>query len=120
MPQTIKIQIKPQILQWAREEAGYKPDEIAAKLHIPLERYSNWEINGNEIPLGILKNIANYYKRQLAVFLLPAPPPKLMKPKDFRNLSLSHAGLSPDTLLAMRRAHKYLELVSGVDNQYNK
>ncbi|MBA4407669.1 hypothetical protein C0389_10370 [bacterium] len=114
MPQTIKIQVKPQVLQWAREEAGYKPEEIATKLQIPTERYSNWEINGNEIPLGYLKSIANYYKRQLAVFLLPTPPPKLKKPKDFRNLALSHARLSPDTLLAMRRAHKYLELAREI------
>ena len=110
MPQTIKIQIKPQVLQWAREEAGYKAEDIATKLHIPTERYSNWENDGKEIPLGMLKSIANYYKRQLAVFLLPTPPPKLKTPKDFRNLAVSQAGLSPDTLLAMRRVHKYLEL----------
>lgn len=115
MPQTIKIQVNPQVLQWAREEAGYKqPEDIAIKLHIPAERYSNWETTGKEIPLGMLKSIANYYKRQLAVFLLPAPPPKLKKPKDFRNLAVSQAGLSPDTLLAMRRAHKYLELAREI------
>lgn len=115
MPQTIKIQVNPQVLQWARKEAGYKqPEDIAVKLHIPTERYTNWETTGKEIPLGMLKSIANYYKRQLAVFLLPAPPPKLKKPKDFRNLAVSQAGLSPDTLLAMRRAHKYLELARGI------
>lgn len=115
MPQIIKIQVNPQVLQWARKEAGYKqPEDIAIKLHIPAERYSNWETTGKEIPLGMLKSIANYYKRQLAVFLLPAPPPKLKKPKDFRNLAVSQAGLSPDTLLAMRRAHKYLELAREI------
>ena len=126
MPQTIKIQINPQVLQWARKEAGYEqPEDTAVKLHIPTERYMNWETTGKEIPLGMLKSIANYCKRQLAVFLLPVPPPKLKKPKDYRNLALSHAGLSPDTLLAMRRAHKYLELareILGEDfwtNQYS-
>lgn len=114
MPQTIKIQVKPQVLQWAREEAGYKAEDIAIKLHIPTERYSNWENEGKEIPLGMLKSIANYYKRQLAVFLLPAPPPKLKKPKDFRNLTVSQAGLTPDTLLALRRTHKYLELAREI------
>ena len=115
MPQTIKIQVNPQVLQWARKEAGYRqPEDIAVKLHIPTERYTNWETTGKEIPLGMLKSIANYYKRQLAVFLLPAPPPKLKKPKDFRNLAVSQAGLSPDTLLAMRRAHKYLELAREI------
>jgi len=99
------------ILQWAREEAGYQqPADIAAKLHIPTERYIMWETNGKEIPLGMLKDLANHYKRQLAVFLLPTPPPKLKKPKDFRNLAIGQAELSTDTVLAIRRAYKYLEL----------
>src|SRR3989338_4314747 len=114
MPQTIKIQVNPQVLLWARKEAGYKEQDIAEKFHIPLDRYIKWESTGKEIPLGILKAIANYYKRQIAVFLLPAPPPELKKPKDFRNLAVSQAGLSPDTLLAMRLAHKYLELAREI------
>jgi Zn-dependent peptidase ImmA (M78 family) len=125
MPQTIKIQINPQILQWARLEAGYDENIIADKLHIPIERYKNWETTGREIPLGMLKNIADYYKRQLAVFLLSSTPPKLKKPKDFRNLVISKINLSPETLLAMRRANKYLILAREIlgeqywENQYN-
>lgn len=112
MPQTIKIQVNPQVLLWARKEAGYRQHDIADKLHVPPDRYIQWESTGKEIPLGILKAIANYYKRQLAVFLLPTPPPELKKPKDFRNLAVSKGELSPDTLLAMRRANKYLELAA--------
>lgn len=114
MPQTIKIQVNPQVLLWARKEAGYKEQDIAEKLHISPDRYTQWENTGKEIPLGILKAIANYYKRQIAVFLLPSPPPELKKPKDFRNLAASKGELSPDTLLAMRRAHKYLELAREI------
>jgi len=110
MPQITKIKVNPLILQWARTEAGYEPGEIADKLGIKPSRYENWEDNGKNIPLGILKSIANYYKRQLAVFLLPKVPPKLNKPKDYRNLALSSAGLSPETLLAVRRTHHYIEL----------
>jgi len=110
MPQTIKIQVNPHVLLWARKEAGYKQEDVAEMLRIPTARYTQWEITGKEIPLGFLKNIANYYKRQVAVFLLPSPPPELKKPKDFRNLATSKGELSPDTLLAMRRASKYLEL----------
>lgn len=114
MPQTIKIQVNPQVLLWARKEAGYKEQDIADKLHIAPDRYIRWESTGREIPLGILKTIANYYKRQIAVFLLPSPPPELKKPKDFRNLAISKGELSPDTLLAIRRAHKYLELAGEI------
>lgn len=114
MPQTIKIQVNPNVLLWARKEAGYKEEAIAGKLHIAPDRYIKWETTGKEIPLGILKAIANHYKRQLAVFLLPSPPPELKKPKDFRNLAISKGELSPETLLAMRRAHKYLELTKDI------
>jgi Zn-dependent peptidase ImmA (M78 family)/transcriptional regulator with XRE-family HTH domain len=110
MPQTLKIQVNPHVLLWARKEAGFKEHDIAAKLHITPDRYINWEATGKEIPLGILKTIANYYKRQLAVFLLPSPPPVLKKPTDFRNLAFSKTELSPETLLTIRRATKYIEL----------
>ncbi len=110
MAHAIKITINPGLLQWAREEAGYKIDEIAAKLKIKPERYTNWEQTGIDIPLGKLKEIARRYKRQLAVFLLPNAPPKIKTPKDFRNLSLQHGGLSKEVKLALRRAVKYQDL----------
>lgn len=124
MPQNIKIQVNPEILTWAREEAGYKPEDIAGKLHIPTEKYTRWESEAEEIPLGQVKEIANYYKRQLAVFLLPAPPPRIKKPNDYRNLAISHAGLSHEIMIALRRATNYLALAREIlgdqywQNQY--
>jgi Zn-dependent peptidase ImmA (M78 family)/transcriptional regulator with XRE-family HTH domain len=117
MPQATKIRVNPQVLLWARKEAGFKEEDIAAKLHINADRYRSWEEVGEDIPLGFLKDLANYYKRQLAVFFLPTPPPKLVKPKDFRNLAVSKSGLSPQSLLTMRRAKKYLDLARGVFGQ---
>lgn len=114
MPQNIKIQINPDILTWAREEAGYKPEDIAGKLHIPTERYTNWEKTREEIPLGKVKEIATYYKRQLAVFLLPSPPPKTKKPNDYRNLAISQVGLSPEIMISLRRASNYLTLAGEI------
>lgn len=114
MPKSIQIKINPQVLIWAREEAGYKKEEIAGKLKIPTSRYIDWELGKEDIPLGYLKKIANHFKRQLAVFLLPAPPPKIKKPRDFRNLALSREGLSPDILLAIRRTGKYLSLAARI------
>ncbi|GEM_PF-668304 len=114
MPQNITIQINPELLTWAREEAGYTPEDIAAKLHIPAERYIRWERNREEVPLGMMKRVSNYYKRQLAVFVLPTPPPRMKKPNDYRNLAISQAGLSPEILLAMRRANKYLTMARDI------
>ncbi|MBU0713691.1 XRE family transcriptional regulator [bacterium] len=114
MPKNIKIQINSAILAWAREEAGYTPGEIAKKLKVPTDRYLQWESDEQAIPLGMLKQIAKDYKRQLAVFLLPAPPPKTKKPRDFRNLAISQEGLSPHIMLAIRRANKYIAMAGEI------
>ncbi len=98
----IEVNINPSVLQWAREEAGYDPSEIAAKVEVPTEKYNTWEQKGEKVPLGKLKNIANYYKRQLAVFFLPEVPKKIVKPKDFRNVITAKSKLSKKVLLVMR------------------
>lgn len=98
----VEININPQVLRWAREEAGYDPAEVADKVDIETERYKLWEKHGKSIPLGKLKVLANTYKRQLAVFLLPTVPDKLKKPKDFRNLSPADSKLSKKVLEVIR------------------
>ena len=92
MGNIIKINVKPSLLQWAREESGFGIEEIAKKLKIKPERYVNWETNGQNIPLGKLKEISRQYKRQLAIFFLPDTPPKLKLPKDFRNIKALGTG----------------------------
>lgn len=117
MGQIIKIRTNPEILIWAREEAGYTPDDLADKLHIPVDRFNEWETTGKNIPLGMLKRVANYYKRQLAVFCLPTSPPKIKKPTDFRNLAIDQQSLSNETLLIIRRTNKYLKLANELDGE---
>jgi Zn-dependent peptidase ImmA (M78 family) len=114
MAQVIKIQANPKILSWAREEAGYSIEELSDKLGITVNRFKNWEKDGKEIPFGMLKKIANYYKRQLAVFFLPTVPDKIKKPKDYRNLAYVTENLSSETLLAIRRTFKYIELAKDI------
>lgn len=100
----INVNINPGVLLWARQEAGYNVTEVALKLAITSDRYVYWEKEGKEIPLGKLKNLAVYYKRQLAVFFLPKVPSKIKKPKDFRNLSPADSLLSKEILLTLRRS----------------
>jgi Zn-dependent peptidase ImmA (M78 family) len=109
----------PRVLKWAREEAGFTAEAIAARLQVEVERYAQWENDGKDIPFGKLKDIARLCKRQIAVFLLPAVPPKTKKPTDYRNIRFSEQGISPNTLLAIRRATKYRNLALTIlDEQY--
>lgn len=106
----MNVKVNPAMLEWARREAGYTIDEIAQCLDIETKRYMNWETTGTDIPWGKLKEISKQYKRQLAVFFLQKAPPDTQKPSDYRNFKLSCSGLSKKTLLAIRRARKYLNI----------
>lgn len=113
----MNVKVNPKVLEWARCEAGYTIDEIANYLDIKPERYSKWEATGTDIPLGKLKQITNQYKRQLAVFFLSKTPPDIKKPSDYRNFRLSKSELSKETLLAIRRVRKYLNISMTLKGQ---
>lgn len=108
MKQTIKV--NPAILQWARLERGYSLDEVAQKLEKSTHAINDWEIESESPTYGELKKIANLYKRQISVFFLPEVPKKTKTPKDRRNLKVNERHLSPETLMAIRRASRNLEI----------
>jgi hypothetical protein len=45
----IQININPQVLRWARDEAGYDVSEISDKIAIGKEKYMLWETKGKMI-----------------------------------------------------------------------
>lgn len=98
----IDVNINPDVLRWAREESGYGLSEIAIKVKVTESKFKTWETNGEHIPLGKLRAIANCYKRQLAVFFLSEVPGKILKPKDYRNLIPAKRKFSKKVLLVMR------------------
>lgn len=108
--QRVELDINPSILRWAREEAGYDPDEAAKKASTTVETYQKWESNGSRIPLGKLATLANAYKRQIAVFLLPDTPEKIKKPNDFRNLTPAKSKLSKKSLQVIREVTYFREI----------
>lgn len=113
----INVNINPNVLQWARQEAGYNIDKVAAKLSIDPNRYNNWEKEGKGIPFGKLQNLATYYKRQIAVFFLPEVPAKIKKPKDFRNLSPDQSQLSKEVLLTLRRSAHLQKIANELEGE---
>lgn len=122
MTKTIKIRINPDILKWARDEAGYSIPEIVKQLNIEEKSYIEWETTGDDIPVTKLKDIASKYKRQIAVFFLPKVPNKTVKPSDHRNLTAASSKLSKETLLAIRRTDKLRNVLIELngDNLYTE
>ncbi len=113
----IDVNINPTVLTWAREEAGYDPSEIALKVKVPAEKYKTWERSGEKVPLAKLKDIANCYKRQLAVFFLPKAPEKISKPKDFRNIATTKSKLPKKVLLVLRDVIYYRETALEINGE---
>lgn len=113
----LKVNINPKLLEWARKESGFAESQIAEAISVKLDKYVHWEKNGTEIPFGKLKDISKQLKRQVATFFLQEIPPKNKKPKDYRNLNPEDSQLSPETLLAMRRANKFHTMAMELEGE---
>ena len=67
MAKSVKALINPSMLAWAREQAGFSPDEAARRLHIEEERLAALE-KGDETPtFAKLLDIADLYKRPVSL-----------------------------------------------------
>lgn len=111
------VDINPQVLTWARQEAGYDLPEIAEYLKADKATLEQWEADGLAVKYTDLTKLAKRYKRQIPVFFLKNTPSKTKKPKDYRNLSLSSKGLHSDTMLAIRRTSRYLNIYRELSNE---
>lgn len=76
--------IKPGLLVWAREEAGLSIEEGAKKIAVKAEYLLACEENQAKLTVRQLRVLSNAYKRPLAFFYLPLPPPKSISLRDFR------------------------------------
>lgn len=106
MSKSIEALVKPELLRWARESGGFSPEQAAERARIPVERLLSWE-NGAEKPtVAQVRNLANVYRRPLAVFYLPEPPKTFAALHDFRRLPQRNPRhrWSPELHLAIRRA----------------
>lgn len=101
-----EVEVNPDVLKWARESAGWSPDETSRKLKVHAERLHRWESGAERPPLNALVALAQCFKRPLAALLLPEPPVESTPPRDFRSLPGRREQLSPETLLVIRRARR--------------
>ncbi|MCH8097108.1 MAG: ImmA/IrrE family metallo-endopeptidase [Proteobacteria bacterium] len=80
----VKADIKPDLLVWARESAGFSIDEVAGKLKQDPDVIRSWEHGPDQPFMGQLRRLADIYKRSLSDFYLPERPKEWAIPHDFR------------------------------------
>lgn len=102
--QNVTISVNPGVLKWARETSGATVQEAAKRLKVPSATFSRWESAETQITLSQLRELAGYFKRPLAAFLLPSPPKEPDPPTDFRVLPGQAEKFSRKTRLSIRRA----------------
>lgn len=86
MAKSIKVDINPKVLVWARKNSSLDMGVVAEKIKVKLEQIEAWE-NGNDKPsIAQLRKLANVYKFPISVFFLSVVPNNFSVMKDFRRL----------------------------------
>ena len=109
--QSETLQLRPDVLRWARERAGLTAEELARKVHLKVERVQAWERSGR-ISLSWAERLADATHSPLGFLFLSFPPEERLPITDFR----ARAGQTPpqvsvdllDTVHAMQRRSGWL------------
>lgn len=83
---SVKANITPEVIKWAREPAGFNPEVAAEKIGRPVADINAWESGEKKPTIPQARTASNVYKRPLAVFFLPHPPKGFATLRDFRCL----------------------------------
>jgi len=103
-----KVHVNPEILKWARTSLAINIEKAANIANITPERYEKWELGEEKPTIAKLRNLANLYKRPLAVFFLSKVPQDVPQPRDFRVLYEGAVQeLTKNSRLAIRKAQWY-------------
>lgn len=107
-----KPDVKPEVLEWARESARLSREEAASKLSLSVLDLRMLEEGADDPTIGQLRRMVEVYKRPLAVFFLPKPPKTFDAMRDFR-LASSNDGrpYSRALLSAFERVRMQREVV---------
>lgn len=106
---TVRALVKPDILIWARESAGFSLEEVAASSG--LSKAPEWETGEVQPTINQLRTLARKYKRPLAVFYLQERPTDFQVISDFRRLpGDGMQKMSPQLHLQVRAAQERREI----------
>ncbi len=104
-----RVEIKPELIQWARERAGLAFDALVT--HFP--KLQAWETGQTKPTLKQLEKYAKATMAPLGYFFLPVPPDEPLPLPDFRTPRNASARSHPspnllDTVYAMQRRQAWL------------
>ena len=86
MSSRMKAKVTPNLMRWAREQAGLSISEAAEKIKRSLEDIVAWEDGEDQPSIAQARKAAEVYKRPFAVLYLDDPPEDFVTLQDFRRL----------------------------------
>lgn len=104
MAPSIETHATPELIRWARQIRHLPKDTAAKRLKIDLETLDAWETGRSRPTLAKLAEIAEVYRKPLAVFFLESPPEAIELPADFRKGAEYHL-MSPELYDELVAAH---------------
>jgi Zn-dependent peptidase ImmA (M78 family) len=114
---------EPLVLKWARESRfGPKTDTLTAQwagswTDLSPTLIAEWERGIGQPTFAQIKKLAEIYKRPPAVFFLDSPPQEKQNPPDLRTIgSRDNKTLSPEALLAIRKARRIQEIAASLSD----
>ena len=121
MPRGTEVPITPEVLSWAVEESGYSDEQIAAYIGVSADDLASWTRGDTRPTLTPLKKLATKLHRQLATFLLPAPPKRAPLQVQFRSIGPQPARrLSPTERRFLRRARRQQGIIGWLSRELNE
>ncbi len=101
-----RMPITPAVLTWARERAGYKLEDLAAKPN--LRKIAEWESGGLGPTYRQLEKISKTLELPMAVFFFPEPPDLPPIAETFRTLgSAQFDEIPPQVRLLLYKARAF-------------
>lgn len=116
------IPINPEVLQWARETAGFSEEELVKIF----PKYKSWEDGRKNPTYKQLERLAKKFKRPIALFFFPGPPEEEEFEKSLRILSAGNLEkISPTVRFLFRKGKSfqmslYELLKDEISNQVEK
>ena len=121
MPRGTEVPVTPEVLSWAVDESGYTDAQIADHIGVSADDLTSWKRGDTRPTLTRMRKLATKLHRQLATFLLPAPPKSAPLQVQFRSIGPQPArGLSPTERRFLRRARRHQEIIGWLSQELNE
>ena len=113
---TSRAKINPNIMKWARIEAGYNKKNLPKKFK---DKFEKWENGSVEPTWNQLRDLSNQYKRPSAFFFRTKIPPKdKMNFIEYRRQDIDFKDKTPKLIYNIRRSkfmrNNYIELLQNM------